>query len=67
MAGHVLILGAPGAGKGTQALRLVESHGWMTVEALEVNPAIDDRLFTVRHLESRHPLAVGTAREPAAR
>lgn len=36
MAGHVLILGAPGAGKGTQASSLAESHGWAHVSTGDI-------------------------------
>ena len=43
MAGHVLILGAPGAGKSTQALRLAKQHGWAHISTGDIFRAQQER------------------------
>ena len=47
MAGRVVILGAPGAGKGTQARRIAKKHGW---------PHISTGDIFRSHLEERTPI-----------
>lgn len=53
MAGRVVILGAPGAGKGTQARRIAKKHGWPHISTGDIfRSHLEERTAIGKQIES---------------